>query len=389
MEVVLAILAFQVMMTIILIRNLSDFRRLPERSENPADSKLRISILIPARNEEVVIERVVRSATSQLYLNVEVIVLDDKSDDKTPGILYALQTELAPLLSVYEGNDRPAGWLGKPWACHQLSQKATGDILLFVDADTILEPTLCEQISNEFRMNGTKGMVTVWPKQITISFMEKVIIPMIYFTLLGFLYSGYTQRDPRWMPKFLSSRFRPLFAAACGQCIAIPRSVYDTIGGHGCVKSDVVEDVGLARAIRNLNLPIRMYHGVGSIACRMYTQDEHIFNGFRKNFLAGFGNNVALFITSALLHLLVFVLPYIMVMKSLYTSQLDVSILWAVAIILPIIQRMLIAYLMKWPMWTAMTHIIGVLWFQYLGVIVIADRLLKRSVEWKGRKVTT
>jgi chlorobactene glucosyltransferase len=389
MVMALAIIAFQLIITAILIRNLIAFRALPDRSI-PADGlTLRVSILIPARNEEGVIERVVRSATMQSYPHLEVIVLDDRSDDRTPEILTSLKSEFPEILWVHEGVERPAGWLGKPWACHQLSQQATGDILLFVDADTILESTLCERIVSEFMMNDSNGMVTVWPKQITISRLEKTIIPMIYYTLLGFLFSEYTRRDPRWMPKFMASRFRPMFAAACGQCIAISRGVYDAIGGHECVKSDVVEDVGLARAIRNLNMPVRMYHGVGSIACRMYSEDEQISNGFRKNFLAGFDNNVLIFLFSAVMHLLVFVLPYVMVLITVLSSQFFDSLVWVIAVFLPILQRILLARLMQWPIWTAFTHVFGVLWFQLLGITVITDKLLKRSVEWKGRKDTT
>jgi len=389
MVMALAIIAFQLIMTAILVRNLISFRALPHRSKPVDELNLRVSILIPARNEEGVIERVVQSATMQSYPHLEVIVLNDRSDDSTPVILESLKAEFPEILEVHEGVERPAGWLGKPWACHQLSQYATGDILLFVDADTILESTLCERIVTEFLMNDSKGMVTVWPKQITISIMEKTIIPMIYYTLLGFLFSEYTRRDPRWMPKFMVSRFRPMFAAACGQCIAISRGVYNTIGGHECVKSDVVEDVGVARAIRNLNIPVRMYHGVGSIACRMYSEDEQIYNGFRKNFLAGFGNNVLIFLFSAVMHLLVFVLPYAMVLITVLSSQFLESQAWVIAVFIPIIQRIALARLMQWPMWTACTHVFGVMWFQLLGITVITDKLLKRSVEWKGRKVTT
>ncbi len=388
MILAISVLLVQGMISAVLLRNRLQFKSIHSqiRSIDPPNNPL-VSILIPARNEEDVIKNVVISALKQSYQAIEVIVLDDNSNDNTSSILAQLALNYGLKLRVYQGSDRPDGWLGKPWACFQLSTYASGDIFLFVDADTQLEETLVDSIIGDFENNGD-GLVTVWPQQILGSFSEKVIIPLVYYTLVSFLFTDYTRRDPKWMPSHLALMFRNLFAAACGQCIAIPKTIYEHIGGHHLVKSDVVEDVAFARSVRNMGLPVRMYHGLDSIQCRMYTNHNQIFMGFRKNFLAGFGNNLALFIASALLHIMVFILPLILFPVSVLNNDWMGSILWMIAIVIPIGHRLLLNKWFKWPAWTAFTHVFGVLWFQYLGLVVLFDRLFNRKVLWKGRPLS-
>jgi chlorobactene glucosyltransferase len=348
--------------------------------------RTKVSILIPARNEEKVIERVVTAALEQDWPHTEVIVLNDNSDDATGSILQGLSEASGGRLTVIDGKQRPQGWLGKPWACQQLGEAASGNILAFIDADTTPNKNLASSLVTDFATKGG-ALTTVWPRQQLVTTSEKIVVPLVYFTLLSFLVTDYTQRDPRWMPSFLRKRLRPLFAAACGQCIAMPAHLYRDIGGHSIVKSDVVEDVGIARAVRSLGVPVRMYHGIDSISCRMYTGHEEIFQGFRKNFLAGFGGNVTVFLMSAVFHLVIFVLPPVALVASLINEQYDLSLLRFAATLIPITQRMMLNRWMQWDLWTAVTHVVGVLWFQYLGLVVVADRLLGRKAIWKGRKV--
>jgi chlorobactene glucosyltransferase len=387
MTLVVGVISVQLAIFVLLIRNRMTFRPLAElQSPTPDTKPLKVSLLIPARNEERIIEQVVMASLNQDFRNVEVIVLNDHSDDDTGTILDRLSSMHGPRLRVIHGKERPIGWLGKPWACQQLGEAAAGDLFIFIDADTIPSPSLASSAASDFSTNGA-GLTTVWPEQILVGTWEKIIVPLVYYTLLGFLVTDYTRRDPRWMPKPLRSLFRPLFAAACGQCLAMPASLYRDIGGHSLVKADVVEDVGIARKVRSLGLPVRMYHGIETIRCRMYTSHSEIFNGFRKNFLAGFGGNTALFVLSAVLHLVLFVLPPIALVINLAASNYNASILWLVAVLIPILQRLVLNHWMRWEMWTSITHLVGVLWFQYLGLVVLADKLFGRKVTWKGRNV--
>jgi len=379
------VLLIQILIGAILIRNRIQFRGIITIDSHLDDTKRPlVSILIPARNEEKVISTVVTSALKQTYENIEVIVLNDRSEDGTRDILEALQANYPDRLKVFDGTERPGDWLGKPWACKQLAEHAKGDIFLFVDADTRLDSALVMALVADFKHKGA-GLTTVWPQQVLGSLAEKVIIPLVYYTLLGFLVTEYTRRDPKWMPPVFALKFRNLFAAACGQCISMPKATYESVGGHYLVKTDVVEDVAFARAVRTLGLPVRMYHGLESIQCRMYTNHNEIFMGFRKNFLAGFGGNVFLFMGSALLHVVVFLLPIILFVISFIHQDWLLTGMWFLAILIPTIQRLLLNHWFKWPLWTAFTHLFGVLWFQMLGIVVIYDRIFKRKVLWKGR----
>jgi chlorobactene glucosyltransferase len=387
MTFVVGVICVQLAIFFILIRNRITFRSLETHHTMRAVTDTpKVSILIPARNEERVIEQVVLASLEQDWDDVEVIVLNDNSDDRTGEILERLRLDNPASLKIVLGKDRPSGWLGKPWACHQLGRVASGDILVFIDADTIPSRTLARSVASDFHVNGD-GLLTVWPEQLLVGMWEKIIVPLVYYTLLGFLVTDYTRRDPKWMPRPFRNAFRPLFAAACGQCLAMPAGLYRDIGGHELVKSDVVEDVGIARKVRSLGLPVRMYHGVETIQCRMYTSHSEIYSGFRKNFLAGFGGNIILFLLSAVLHVILFLIPPVAFIFSLRSSEYDMALLWFVAIMIPIFQRVLLNRWMRWEGWTAMTHLVGVVWFQYLGIVVLFDRLLGRSVTWKGRKV--
>lgn len=386
MSLALGVICIQLVVFAILLRNRITFRRLSDVNGGHVDKGMyKISILIPARNEERVIADVVSASLSQDWDHVEVIVLDDHSTDRTSEILSQL-TLSNPELRVIKGLERPDGWMGKPWACQQLGEAATGDILLFIDADTVPEANLARAAALEFAERGY-GLLTVWPQQTLVTFWEKVLVPMVYFTLLGFLVTDYTRRDPRWLPSPLRRTFRPLFAAACGQCLAMPAKVYRDIGGHSLVKADVVEDVGIARKIRSLGLPVRMYHGVGSIRCRMYTSHDEIFAGFRKNFLAGFGGNVLIFVLSAILHLVVFLAPPVALAVNLLLGDLLMASVWLIAVLIPIMMRMVLNAWMHWDLWTSITHLLGVGWFQALGIVVLADRASGRKVTWKDRQV--
>ena len=209
----------------ILVRNLIDFKALKRTNVPKTSDKPKVSICIPARNEADVIERCVTSALKQNYPNFEVLVLDDQSTDGTSEILSKLSGIINNLIHI-EGKPKPSDWLGKPWACHQLSLEAKGEILIYIDADVWLEEDVIVKAVSEL---STFDAITVWPEQHFETFWEKQVIPLIYFALFTLLPAKYVERAPKWLPASLRSKFAPLFAAACGQFIAFNKSVYDKI----------------------------------------------------------------------------------------------------------------------------------------------------------------
>ena len=152
----------------ILLRNLIDLPGLPEHSP---DRGVLVSVLVPARNEALNIERCVRSLLRQEYAPFELLVLDDGSTDATPELLRALVRESGGLMRVVQGEPLPDGWHGKSWACSQLGQQAKGELLLFTDADTMHESDALRRTVAAIQASGA-DMLSLMPHQELASFWE-------------------------------------------------------------------------------------------------------------------------------------------------------------------------------------------------------------------------
>lgn len=378
-------LLYLLVTSVVLLRNRFDFTPLVQ---NSADDKndLKISVCIPARNEESTIGTLLDSLLNQNRQNYDIHVLDDQSEDNTQSILQSYKEKNPELLYVHSGKPKPDNWLGKPWACNQLGELSDGEIVVFLDADTTLQPDALSGIASSFKKYRL-DMLTVWPKQKLMTFWEKTVIPLIYYSLLTLLPAIYVYRSPRWMPGFLKKYFDPKFAAACGQCIAFKRKSYEQIGGHKSVKKKVVEDVELAKIVKKRGLTMRMFNGMGTISCRMYENQREMLQGLRKNFLAGFGHSIPLFLSAALLHLVVFVLPFITIITSFISGNIVLFYLSVASVTIILLHRLILSIWFRWDPIFSFTHPLGVLWFQRLGLIKLSDFFTGRSSTWKGRKV--
>ncbi|GAB4548322.1 MAG: hydroxychlorobactene glucosyltransferase CruC [Anaerolineae bacterium] len=257
-----------------------------------------VSILIPARNEGHVIADTISSLLSQNYPNFELLLLDDNSTDGTSDIA----TNAAKgdsRLKIIKGMPLPRGWGGKNWACHQLSQKATADLLLFTDADVKWHPqALNALIAYQTRSNA--DLTSVWSTQLTESWSERLIVPLMALVILGYL--------PVIMVHFSRLFF---FAAANGQVMLFKREAYQAIGGHEAVRAQVVEDVALARKIKQARRRLRVVDGNRLIKCRMYQDWCGVRDGFAKNILAGHGDSLPFLAVSTIFHWLVFIFPLV------------------------------------------------------------------------------
>lgn len=373
--------------SIVLLRNRVNFTRLlsAEHTDFSGQSP-KLSICVPARNEERSIERCILSALAQEYPNFEVIVLDDRSEDATARILAQLSHQYPDRLRVMSGRPKPDDWLGKPWACRQLADTASGDILLFADADTWFEKDMASRVVRTMGRHVI-DFLTVWPRQKLGSFWERMIIPLVYYALLSLLPAQYVYRAPRWMPPPLRRLFAPYFAAACGQFMVFKTEAYRAIGGHRAVKDRVVEDVELAKRVKRKGLAMRMYYGGDTVACRMYRSPGEIYRGFRKNFLAGFGHHIPLFGAAGLLHLIVYVLPFFTLAAGVISNATGLILWSALPVALILYHRILLAFWFGWNPIYGLLHPVAVLWFQYLGIRVLWDYYKGEKTSWKGRPV--
>ncbi|AXJ01193.1 chlorobactene glucosyltransferase [Cyclonatronum proteinivorum] len=376
-------LFFLLFITFVLVRNRFQFKGIAD-SDRSEDSELSVAICIPARNEEKVIRACLDLALSQNYRNTQVYVLDDRSTDRTPQILEEFQARYPDTLTIVRGKQRPEGWLGKPYACHQLSEVAREDILIFVDADTWMQPEVVSRVVGAFNRNNI-DFITIWPEQRLYTFWEKVVVPLVYYALLGLLPVAYTERKPRWMPAYFHEKYRSLFAAACGQFMAFRAETYRQIDGHEAVKNHIVEDVMLAREVIDHGFRMRMLHGRDAFFCRMYTSERGMFEGFRKNFLAGFDYNIPLFVVMAVMHFVSFLLPLLVLAAAIFLPVSGTAVgISAVMVLLFTLHRIMLASWMRWESSYAFLHVFGVGWFQRLGLITLTDYLMGRSISWKG-----
>lgn len=280
-------------MTGIMLSNLVFFPRL--RISNETGGKGWVSILVPARNEAAVIAETVRRLLAQRDCHFELVLLDDNSGDGTAErALEAAQGDTR--LRVICGKPLPAGWAGKNWACQQLAEAARGDILLFTDADTIWAPEGLAALQNEMTRTCA-DLLTVWPTQITVTWAERLTVPNMALVVGAYL-------------PILLTHYAPFaaFGAANGQVMMFRREAYEVIGGHASVRSEVVEDIKLARRVKSAGLRLRMADGNGLISCRMYTDWPSVRNGFAKSLVGGYGS-VAGVILAAAFHWTVFLLP--------------------------------------------------------------------------------
>ena len=251
-------------------------------NDSAGDAAPCVSVLVPARNEAAVIGESVQFLSAQEYPQREIIVLDDNSEDGTGRIAQ----QAAGDVRVLSGSPLPAGWMGKNWACEQLARHAQGDILLFTDADVRWQPGALAAVV-EMLERTEADLLTVWPTQITVSWGERLTVPLMAMTVFAYL------------PVQLAHDFyHPLAAAANGQCMVFRRAAYAAAGGHAAVRGEIVEDVRLAQRIKAAGLKLRMADGAGLVTCRMYGGSKASLDGLAKNMLAGHGNHRLLLVLS-------------------------------------------------------------------------------------------
>ena len=255
-----------------------------------------VSILVPARNEAENIGACVRALLAQDYPHYEVIALDDHSTDDTGDQLRVLAASDARL-QVLAGQALPPGWLGKHWACHQLARAASGDRLLFVDADTRLAPGALSAAIAALQAERA-GLVTVLPRQAMSTWGERLLVPILPWSLFCFL------------PVALAHRWQwPGLSASVGQFMLFTRAAYERAGGHAAVRATPVDDIALGRRVMEHGDGWRLLDGGDLVRCRMYRGLRQAVAGFGRTLFAAFNDRALPFTLIWLWLAVVFTLP--------------------------------------------------------------------------------
>ncbi|WP_229073759.1 glycosyltransferase family 2 protein [Actinoplanes sp. DH11] len=245
--------------------------RRPRRAAGTAE---RVAVLLPLRDEAGRVTPCLESLLAQRGVpDLTVHVLDDGSTDGTADVVRAVAGDRVRL---HIGTPPPPGWLGKPSACRRLAEEAgDADVLVFVDADVVLEPDAIAGATDLLRRTGVT-LLSPYPR---IAGAGRLVQPLLQWSWLTFLPLRAMERSPR-----------PSLAAAGGQWLVVDRAGYHRAGGHAAVRDDILEDIGLARAVKRSGGRIALADGSRLATCRMYESWSELADGYGKSLWASFGS---------------------------------------------------------------------------------------------------
>ena len=310
------------------LRNLKRLKTLSAKQENKI-----VSILIPARNEYHNLKRCLDSLINQDYSNIEILVLNDRSTDQTATLVEEYQNK-DKRVQLLQGQDLPDGWIGKHWACHQLSEAAKGTIILFMDADTVLSSSIVSKAV--LGMNEQNSdLVSLVPGRKANCLIEKLMFPLIDWMILC------------WLPvKLAYSSKSPYLSANFGQFMMFRKEAYITIGGHSYLRNNLLDDFELGREIKRNGLKWNLYDGSKDITTRMYSRSREAFTGLSRSIFPVFDYRISAFILAVAILSSLAILPQLYIINSTldgdsnqllvflsYFSMIMLSLSWLVTCI--------------------------------------------------------
>ena len=345
------------------------------RTATPDGPFPKVSIVIPARDEERAVAAAVASQLAQDYPDFEVIVVNDRSTDGTAGILETL-TRAESRLRIVAGSEPPPGWLGKPHALWIGAGAARGELLLFADADILYHPkTLREAVS--FLQARHADFVSLLPRMETRGFWESVLMPFV----IGAFYSG---------PGFLANRPWPKWIALGGGAgNLIRRSAYDAIGGHEALKASVIDDVALAVRTKRAGFRTSAARAEDRVSVRVYHGFREICSGFTKNVAYVYqGWPGAIFLLLTAVWFVLTLMPPVflaLALAGVRATPRDVT-LAAAGTALPVLARMIVAGAVGDPLWPSLTHPIMAAVWAGINCRSLYQRVVRRRLTWRGRE---
>lgn len=358
-----------------LMINLRQFRVLaskPERGDEAGEIRVpSVSVLIPARDEQDGIGACLESVLASEGVHVEAIVLDDDSSDATPEIVadYCARDQRVRLI---RGQPLPTLWNGKQHACKQLADAAEHDRFAFIDADVRLTPDALVRLI-DYQDATAVGLLSAFPHQTTRTWLERWLIPMMHFILLGYLPFARmrTQSDAS-------------LAAGCGQLFLTTRDDYYKAGTHEAIKQSRHDGVKLPRAYRAAGIMTDVVDGTDIADCRMYRGAKEVVRGVLKNATEGIANPKLIGIFSVLL-LGCSLLPVVALVLSLRNQDGIAIVISAAALILAHVPRLVAAATLRQSWIGALCHVPATTGFVVLQWVALANKIAGRQVAWRGR----
>lgn len=324
-----------------------------------------VSVLIPARNEEKNIGKLLGDLQKQDYATIEIVVFDDQSTDQTKNIVEQFAAN-DKRIKLIQSVGLPEGWLGKNYGCYHLAKHAKGKYLLFLDADVRVQNGI---ILNAIAIAEKQklGLLSIFPKQQMQSLGERITVPNMNYILLSLLPLGLV----------LKSKFASL-AAANGQFMLFDSNIYAKTNPHEKFRNNKVEDIEIARYYKQKGIAVACLTGNSSIRCRMYSDFGEAVNGFSKNIINFFGNS---FLAASLFWLITsfgFIPIYVELGNAILLLYFLIVLVTRILISIISKQNPLLNCLFMVPQQLTM----GVFIYKAL------ENKLKKQQQWKGRNIS-
>ncbi len=338
-----------------------------------------VSVIVPARNEARNIERCVHSILRTTWPALELLVVDDRSEDETAALVRAMAAA-DPRVRLVEGTPVPEGWFGKQWACDQGARAAKGSTLIFTDADTDHAPELVVRTMSAMRARSL-DFLTVGCFQELVTFWECVVQPQVFY-ILATRYGGAGE---------VNRARRSSDKVANGQYIAFTRAAYEKSGGHAAVKGRAAEDLALAQLVHACGLKSELVMGLDEMSTRMYRALPEVVNGWTKNLvMAGreaMPENALIRLLAPLLMLIapiVNIAPVATLIASAFVTLSPSVLLWAQLCTASLLVWWVFIYVKAFrlsPLY-ALAVPIGAATTMF---IIIRATVRGRRINWKGR----
>ena len=348
--------------------NLAVFRAPPQAG----GGRPRVSLLIPARDEAANVDGALAAAMASEGVELEVVVLDDGSTDGT-GEKVRTWAARDRRVRLIDGPGLPRGWNGKQHACWVLSRHARHEVMVFVDADVRLRPAALARLAAALDRYGL-DLASGFPRQVTATLAEALVIPQIHVLLLGYL--------PLPFARLFAGA--PALAAGCGQLIAVRRAAYEATGGHSAIRATRHDGLMLPRLFRRKGFRTDLFDAADLAGCRMYAGWDQVWRGFAKNATEGMAKPVALPVWTVLLgggH----VLPFLLLPAAGLSGAGAAAELAALAVALVWGARALLAARVGEPPLGVLLHPAGVCVVLAIQWQAMLAARRGRQAEWRGR----
>ena len=370
--VVLAVGLYSIIVTLSNIITMHSMR-MKKQSETP-----KVSVCIPARNEEENIERCVRSFMDQDYPNMEIIVLDDNSEDSTPEILKRLSEEDSRI-RVMKGKPLAEGWRGKVYGMSQMLEAATGDYILFTDADT-MHKKISVRYGVDLLLTNHAKMVSGYPEELADSPLSASCIAIIVLNTMFYL------------PVRVQNKMQfTHYAMAIGQYMMMEKQSLLEVGGMEKIKNANDDDVNLARLFCSTGHKQIFANMKYALSCMMYPNFKDSFKGMERCFISAIKFTPlmwALMPFAVLILLGMTALPVLAILGLIFFKLSLPSILFALGTLLLYIAYGVITnyHGFKFPV-----QLMGMFTFGICMILLVRGlwhQIFKKEIVWKGRKVT-